>query len=144
MSTTSAMEKTIHQGRNVKRFREMLGIKQEGLALELGDDWNQKKISLLEQKEVIEPELLEQVAKALKVPVEAIKNFDEEKAINIISNNSFENCEQPASIFYNSTINPVEKWMEALEENKKLYAALLKEKDEKIALLEKMLGEKKK
>jgi hypothetical protein len=33
----------IHQGRNVKRFREMLGIKQEALAYELGDDWNQKK-----------------------------------------------------------------------------------------------------
>ncbi len=56
------MEKTIHQGRNIKRFREMMGIKQEALALELGDDWNQKKISLLEQKEVIEPDLLEQVA----------------------------------------------------------------------------------
>ena len=39
----------------------MLGIKQEALALELGDDWNQRKISLLEQKETIEPELLEQV-----------------------------------------------------------------------------------
>ncbi len=37
------MEQKIHQGRNVKRFREMLGIKQEALALELGDDWNQKK-----------------------------------------------------------------------------------------------------
>ena len=71
------MEKTIHQGRNVKRFREMLGIKQEGLALELGDEWNQRKISLLEQKEIIEPELLKQVAKVLKVPVEAIENFDE-------------------------------------------------------------------
>jgi transcriptional regulator with XRE-family HTH domain len=120
----------------------MLGIKQEALALELGDDWNQKKISLLEQKEIIEPQLLEQIANALKVPVDAIKNFDEEKAINIISNNSFENCEQPASIFYDSIINPVEKWMEALEENKKLYTALLKEKDEKIALLEKMLSTK--
>ena len=53
------MEKVIHQGRNVKRFREMLGIKQEGLALALGEDWNQRKISLLEQKELIEPELLE-------------------------------------------------------------------------------------
>ncbi|MDB5232044.1 MAG: transcriptional regulator, partial [Chitinophagaceae bacterium] len=62
------MEKTIHQGRNVKRFREMWGIKQEALALELGEDWNQRKVSLLEQKEVIEPELLEQIAKVLKVP----------------------------------------------------------------------------
>ncbi len=32
------MPKTIHQGRNVKRFREMLGIKQEAKASELGDD----------------------------------------------------------------------------------------------------------
>lgn len=80
-------EKTIHEGRNVKRIREMLGIKQDALALELGDDWNQKKISLLEQKETIEAPILEEVAKALKVPVEAIKNFDEEKAIYNIQNN---------------------------------------------------------
>ena len=31
----------------------MLRIKQEALALDLGDDWNQKKVSLLEQKETI-------------------------------------------------------------------------------------------
>jgi hypothetical protein len=30
--------------------------------------------------------VLEQVAKILKVPVETIKNFDEQTAINIISN----------------------------------------------------------
>ena len=48
------MEKTIHQGRNVKRFREMLGLKQEALDIELGEEWNQRKIFLLEQKELIE------------------------------------------------------------------------------------------
>ena len=37
------MEKTIHQGRNVKRFREMFGMKQDALADILGHDWNQKK-----------------------------------------------------------------------------------------------------
>ena len=79
------MEKTIHQGRNVKRFREMLGIKQEALALELGDDWNQRKISLLEQKETIEPDLLEQIAKVLKVPVEAIKNLYDRLAISSLA-----------------------------------------------------------
>jgi uncharacterized Fe-S center protein len=99
----------------------------------------------LEQKEVIEPELLEQVAMVLKVPVDAIKNFDEETAINIMSNNSvnFENCAQAASIFYNSTFNPIEKWIESMEENKRLYEALLKEKDEKVVLLERLLQEKK-
>ena len=60
MATTDMNEK-IHQGRNVKRFREMFGIKQEALAIALGDDWNQKKISLLEQTETIEDDLLEQV-----------------------------------------------------------------------------------
>ena len=80
------MEKTIHEGRNVKRIREMLGIKQDALAIELGDDWNQKKISLLEQKETIEPTILDEVAKALKVPVDAIKNFDEDRVTYNISN----------------------------------------------------------
>jgi hypothetical protein len=37
----------VHQGRNVKRFREMLGIKQEALADQRGGDWSQKKTSLL-------------------------------------------------------------------------------------------------
>jgi transcriptional regulator with XRE-family HTH domain len=75
------MEKTINQGRNVKRFREMLGIKQEALAVELGDDWNQRKVSVLEGKEVIEEGLLEPIANALRIPVEAIKSFDEEAVL---------------------------------------------------------------
>jgi hypothetical protein len=52
------MSDKIHHGRNIKRFREMMGIKQEALAFELGEDWSQKKISLLEQKEEIEEILL--------------------------------------------------------------------------------------
>jgi len=132
----------IHHGQNIRRFREMLNMKQEALAHELGTEWNQKKVSLLESKETVDQELLEQVAKALHVPVDAIKNFTTEAAYNIISNNSFENCAQPASIFYNSTINPVDKLAEALEENKKLYSQLLQEKDEKIALLQKLLDNK--
>ncbi len=58
------MEKKVHEGRNVRRFREMLGIKQETLAYELGDDWNQKKISVLEQKETIDASLLQQISDA--------------------------------------------------------------------------------
>ena len=60
------MEQKIHQGRNVKRFREMLGIKQEALAYDLGNDWNQKKISMLEQKDVIDDSLLKQISNSLK------------------------------------------------------------------------------
>jgi len=56
----------------------MLGIKQEALAAELGDDWNQRKVSLLEQKEIVEEEILKQVSAIFKLPVEAFKNISDE------------------------------------------------------------------
>lgn len=129
--------KNIHQGRNIKRFREMLGIKQEALAFDLGEDWNQKKISLLEQKEAIEEDILEKISSILKIPVEAFQNFDEEQAINIISN-TFDNCQQPASIFYNSTINPLDQLIKVHEEKIALYERMLKEKDEMMTRLEQL------
>lgn len=128
------MSKTIHQGRNIKRFREMLQIKQEALAWELGEDWSQKRVSLLEQKEVIEQDILDQVAKILKVSPEAIKNFDEESVVNNI--NTF--YDQSAFNFQ-CTFNPVEKWIEALDENKNLYERLLQSEREKVELLQKVL-----
>jgi len=130
--------KKIHQGRNIKRFREMLGIKQEALAFDLGEDWNQKKVSLLEQKETIEDPLLQKISEVLKIPVEAFQNFDEEQAINIISN-TFDNCQQPASIFYNSTLNPVDQLIKVHEEKIALYERMLKEKDEMMARLEQLI-----
>lgn len=136
------MEKTIHQGRNVKRFREMLGIKQEALALELGEDWNQRKVSLLEQKEVIEPELLDQVANVLKVPVEAIKNFDEQAAVSIISNN-FHNEAVAYAENYKCSFNPIDKVVELYEDKMELYERMLKERDAMVERLEKLLQEKK-
>ena len=144
--TTTDMPKKVHEGQNIKRFREMLGIKQETLASELGEDWTQSKISHLEAKETIDSAILDQVSRALKIPVEAIKNFNEEAAvsyINTFNDNSFSHAN---GTFHatNCTFNPIDKWLEALDENKKLYAALLKEKDEKIALLEKLAAEKKK
>jgi len=54
------------------------------LAFDLGDNWIQKTIFLLEQKEVIEPGLMQQLADALKVSAEAIKSFDEEKTVGVI------------------------------------------------------------
>ncbi|MEP7238437.1 MAG: helix-turn-helix transcriptional regulator [Ferruginibacter sp.] len=132
----------IHHGRNVKRFREMLGLKQEGLAYELGDDWTQKRVSLLEQKESIDGDLLGQVAKALKVPVEAIKNFDEEAAIVYLNTFNDNSVSHVIGNYGTYNFNPIDKWIETLEENRKLYKDLLREKDEKIALLERMLEKK--
>ncbi|RIW12514.1 XRE family transcriptional regulator [Algoriphagus lacus] len=135
------MNEKIHHGRNIKRFREMMGIKQEALAQELGEDWSQKKISLLEQKEEVEEELLRQVGEILRIPVEAFKNFDEEQAINIISN-TFDHCNQPASVFYNSSINPLDQIIRFHEEKIALYERMLKEKDEMMERLERLIKEK--
>jgi transcriptional regulator with XRE-family HTH domain len=133
------MEKTIHHGRNIKRFREVFGLKQEGLAYELGDDWDQRKVSALEQKEVVDPKILEQVAQALKVPVEAIKNFDEEAAINYVNTFNDNSINNGANFNYKCNINPIEKWLEALEENKKLYERLLQSEREKVEMLQEVL-----
>lgn len=135
------MEQKIHEGRNVKRFREMLGIKQDALAYELGDDWNQKKVSMLEQKETIDETLLEQIAAVLKIPAEAIQNFDEEKAVNLISCNFSDNA------MFNNRIevqnnNPIDQIIQLHNEKIALYERMLKEKEEMMLRLEKLINSK--
>ena len=150
MSTITDRPNKIHLGRNIKRFREIIGVKQEALALEMGEEWNQKRISMMESKPKIDEELLDQVAKALKIPVEAIKNFDEEKTMMNIQNN-FEGSNPGATnsaIFSTAatgdavinkecTFNPLDKLMETVDElkllyaeNKNLYERLLQTKEE--------------
>lgn len=133
------MEQKIHQGRNVKRFREMLGIKQEALAFDLGEEWNQKKISMLEQKDVIEDDLLKAISNTLKIPVEAFQNFDEEQAVNIIAN-TFDNGSILNGINHNPTFHPIEKLVQLHEEKIALYERMLKEKDEMMDRLEKLIN----
>jgi transcriptional regulator with XRE-family HTH domain len=128
------IDKTIHQGRNLKRIREILGVKQDVLAAELGDDWNQQKISLLEQKKELDPAILDQVAKALKVTPDAIKDFNEEAAIyNIQQNYEGSTLNQSPNYQYNyqPTFNPLDKVVE-------LYERLVASEREKVELLQKM------
>ncbi|SFT51157.1 Helix-turn-helix domain-containing protein [Algoriphagus locisalis] len=136
------MNEKIHHGRNIKRFREMMGIKQDALAHELGDDWSQKKISLLEQKEEVEEELLRQVGEILRIPVEAFQNFDEEQVVNIISNTVHNNDQATGNSLYNyyPNFNPIDKVVQLYDEKIALYERMLKEKDEMMARLEKLLG----
>ncbi|GAA3759047.1 helix-turn-helix transcriptional regulator [Flavobacterium ginsengiterrae] len=133
------MEQKIHQGRNVKRFREMLNIKQEALAYDLGEEWNQKKISMLEQKDVIEENLLKQISAVLKIPVEAFQNFDEEQAVNLISCNFSDNAmfNNRIEVFNN---NPIEEIKKLHEEKIALFERMLKEKDEMMSMLQKLIN----
>lgn len=124
-------EKTVHEGRNVKRIREILGIKQDALALELG--LSQQAVSALEQKEALDKDMLDKIAKAMKITPESIKSFNEEGIVNVISNtfNSHDTSTMNAINYY-PTFNALDKMIE-------LYEALLKSEREKIALLEKMM-----
>lgn len=135
MTTHTAMPNhKVHEGRNIKRFREMLGIKQDALAFDL--NMSQQAVSLLEQKETIDTPLLQKISALLKIPVEAIQNFDEEQAINIISSTFNDNA--TGVIVHN--YNPVEKIIQLHEEKITLYERMLKEKDEMMARLEKLIN----
>jgi hypothetical protein len=84
--------------------------------------------------------MLEKVATALKVPLAAIKNFSDELAINVGGNNYHDHS--TSNVNYQCTFNPLDKYIEAIEENKKLYERLVQAEREKVALLEKVVGRK--
>jgi len=128
MNTDTAPKK-VHQGRNIKRLREMLGIKQESLAFDLGV--SQATVSDYEQREALDEKLLEKVSQALKVPVEAIKNISDEATINYI--NTFNDTAINNGHFspYNCTFNPLDKVVE-------LYERMIKDRD---ILIEKLSKE---
>ncbi|PKD17145.1 transcriptional regulator [Salegentibacter salinarum] len=123
MTTTT---KPNHIGRKIARIRELRGMKQETLAEELGI--SQQSVSHIEQSETLEDEKLEKVAKVLGVTKEAIENFSEDAVFNIIGNTFHD---QSASLNYNCTFNPLDKIMELIDENKKLYERLIKVEQEK-------------
>ncbi len=143
MQSTERDEK-IHMGRNVKRFREWKNISQEDLAFEL--KVTQQSVSLIEQKETIDDALLEQISKILKVPVESIKNIPEDAFYNFINNFNDNSINHGPLNNYHCTFNLLDKFLEQGEENKKLYESkielyerMLKDKNEMIEKLERLL-----
>lgn len=136
----STLTKPKHIGRNISRIRELRDMKQEALAQALGT--NQQAISAMENSETIEEEKLVEVAKALGVTVEAIKNFSEEGVINYF-NSFYDNSFKHGAFNANHcTFNPLDKLVEAYDENKKLYERLLAAEKEKNSYLEKLADKK--
>ncbi|TXK75374.1 helix-turn-helix transcriptional regulator [Mesonia sp. K4-1] len=122
---------TPHIGRKISRIRELRGMKQETLALELGV--SQQTVSHLEQSETLEEDKLNQVAKVLGVTKEAIENFSEEAVFNIISNTFKDSSSNNNNYLCN--INSFEKIID-------LYERLLEAEKAKITYLEKLLDRK--
>lgn len=97
---------------------------------------------MLEQKETIDATLLQQISGALKIPVEAIQNFDEEQGINNIIANTFNEAAYFARHSATFNVNPIEKIIQIHEEKIKLYGMMVKEKDEIITRLEQLIKAK--
>ncbi len=127
--------KSSHIGRKIERIRELRQMKQDTLAAGLGI--SQQAVSKMEQSEEVDDEKLSKVATLLGVSVEAIRNFNEETAINNI--NTFNDS---SAFNFQCHFNPLDKLIELVEENKKLYERLLKSEQEKSALLETLLKKK--
>ncbi|MBF4519073.1 helix-turn-helix transcriptional regulator [Flavobacterium sp. ANB] len=121
-----------HIGRNISRIRELKDMKQEALAQALGT--NQQAISAIENSETVDEQKLIEIAKALGVSVEAIKNFSEEAVFNIIGN-TFQDHGSITTGNYNCNFNPLDKVVE-------LYERLVQAEKDKVEYLEKLLNGK--
>jgi len=117
----------LHLGRKISRIREIRGIKQDYLAMELGV--SQQTISKIEQSEEVDEGTLEKIANILGVSVEAIKNFSEDILIFHIQN--MHDNSTAYSYNYQCHYNPLDKVVE-------LYERLLQSEREKLEILKKI------
>lgn len=130
-----ASVKKNNHGANVRRWREWRNINQDVLAEHIGV--SQTTLSSYERKEKLEPEILEKIAKALDIPLEAITELEQGTAINIFSGTWNDNASN--SVNYNPTFNPIDKIVQLYDEKIALYERMMKEKDDAIALLHDVL-----
>lgn len=142
METEEIKKGRVHHGRNIRRTRIEKNIKQDALSKLV--NMSQPTVSRYESMRVVEDEILERFAKALKVPVEYLQTLEEDASTIVFENNTINNKDQGGANtqvgFVDDSIddkrtnyfNPIDKITE-------LYERLLKEKDEKYETLEKRL-----
>ena len=126
---------------NVRRWREWRNINQDTLAEQIGV--SQATLSGYEKKDKLDQDILDKIAKALDIPVEAITELEQGTAINIFSG-TFSDFKDNSAIFNSyPTFNPIDKVVELYDEKIALYERMLKEKDEAISLLHEVLTDRK-
>lgn len=123
MDATST--ESLRIGKKISRLRKIRGLSQEELAARL--QVSRQTIVNYEGLDSLDESKLAQVAQALGISLDALKNFDEEAAINNVGNTFTE-----GSSLINYNFNPVEKIIELTEK------LLLAEKA-RYELLEQML-----
>lgn len=72
----------VHQGKNVRLFREWRDYNQQALARALGKYWDQKRISRLEGEKILPVPILFLIAQFLKVPIGAITLYSREELLD--------------------------------------------------------------
>ncbi|MGV8091334.1 MAG: helix-turn-helix domain-containing protein [Mangrovibacterium sp.] len=130
--------KPAHLGNNIRRIREIIGIKQYVLAEGCG--WSQQQMSKLENSGFIDREYLELIAGKLGVTSEFIKNFNEERAIYIIQhditlndnacNNGYQNINHPNDTFlafFEEFIHNYENKIKSIEDISRVVLSLAEE-----------------
>jgi len=143
MNTVSG-EVTIHQGRNVRFFRNAKNMKQEDFAERIGV--KQPVVTKIERQSVIDERTLLKCAEVLGVSVDTIKEFEPEKMfdsftyhIDKIQNSHGANFSLKDGTNTNHNY-PIEKIMELNLKNAELYERLLQAEREKNAFLEQILA----
>lgn len=89
---TTFKEKTdsMHIGHNIKRIREIQGIKQEAFGQLCRNRYSQQRISDFENMVALDEPLLEELATALGVTPDFVKSFKDENVIyNIQHSHTF-------------------------------------------------------
>lgn len=133
----------VNQGANVRKLRQIMGMKQETLAEML--QTTQRVISRIEQRKVIADDTLEKIANALNVSPKIIQELEENPFSLIIENNTFKDGSYMGNggvVENNQQIHPLDKIVEMNKETTALYERMLTVEKEKTALLEQLLKEK--
>ena len=81
-------KETMHIGHNIKRIREIQGIKQEAFGQLCRNKYSQQRISDFENMVALDEPLLEELAAALGVTPEFVKSFKDENVIYNIQHNN--------------------------------------------------------
>lgn len=81
-------KEAMHIGHNIKRIREISGLKQEALGQLCRNKYSQQRISDFENMVSLDEPLLEELAQALGVTPEFVKAFKDENVVYNIQNNN--------------------------------------------------------
>ncbi|WP_270090797.1 helix-turn-helix domain-containing protein [Sphingobacterium sp. SYP-B4668] len=116
-------EEKIHEGKNLKRIREIMGLKQEIVGQRCESKFDQRRISEFENMWTIPEPALQEFADALGVTIEFIRSFNEEKAIYYIQHNQDTSKQNSLNHFPTITYeadNKIEALLEKLIEDGKI------------------------